>query len=57
MIDRLFDYSMSCLLLTDFGIVLGCKIYVKEITNRINMNEKDVSIQEGDIIHKVIFSR
>lgn len=37
----------------DFGIVLGCKIYVKEITNRINMNEKDVSIQEGDIIHKI----
>ncbi len=39
---------------TDFGIVLGCKIYVKEITNRSAVNEKDVSLQEGDIIHKVI---
>lgn len=37
----------------DFGIVLGCKIYVKEITNRSLMNEKDGSLQEGDIIHKV----
>lgn len=37
----------------DFGIVLGCRIYVKEITNRVVLNEKDTSIQEGDIIYKV----
>src|SRR5690606_23252986 len=36
----------------DFGIVLGCKIYVKEVTNRNLSNEKDASLQEGDIIHK-----
>lgn len=37
----------------DFGIVLGCRIYVKEITNRVVLNEKDTSIQEGDIVYKV----
>ncbi|GFV97977.1 tight junction protein ZO-1 [Trichonephila clavipes] len=34
-----------------FGIVLGCRIYVKEITNQSSI-EKDGSIQEGDIILK-----
>lgn len=42
---------------SDFGIVLGCKIYVKEITNRSAVNEKDVTLQEGDIIHKVSTDR
>ncbi|GFY76260.1 tight junction protein ZO-1 [Trichonephila inaurata madagascariensis] len=35
-----------------FGIVLGCRIYVKEITNQSSI-EKDGSIQEGDIILKI----
>lgn len=36
----------------DFGIVLGCWIYIKEITNR-SLLAKDDSIQEGDIITKI----
>ncbi|KFM74781.1 Tight junction protein ZO-1, partial [Stegodyphus mimosarum] len=36
----------------DFGIVLGCWIYIKEITNR-SLLAKDESIQEGDIITKI----
>ncbi|XP_055932508.1 tight junction protein ZO-1-like isoform X3 [Argiope bruennichi] len=35
-----------------FGIVLGCRIYVKEITNQSSI-EKDGTIQEGDIILKI----
>ncbi|GBM98675.1 Tight junction protein ZO-1 [Araneus ventricosus] len=35
-----------------FGIVLGCRIYVKEITNQSSV-EKDGTIQEGDIILKI----
>lgn len=38
----------------DFGIVLGCRLYIKEITNR-NVIEKDSSLQEGDIVLKVQF--
>nr|XP_042910009.1 tight junction protein ZO-1 isoform X1 [Parasteatoda tepidariorum] len=36
----------------DFGIVLGCRIYVKEITNHSSI-EKDGCIREGDIILKI----
>ncbi|KAK4292853.1 hypothetical protein Pmani_034414 [Petrolisthes manimaculis] len=36
----------------DFGIVLGCRIYVKEITNRAAF-EKDGSLKEGDVILRI----
>ncbi|KAI1292645.1 Tight junction protein ZO-1 [Halotydeus destructor] len=36
----------------DFGIVLGCRLYIKEITNR-SLIEKDSSLQEGDVILKI----
>ena len=36
----------------DFGIVLGCRIYIKEITSR-SLIEKDASLQEGDVVLKV----
>jgi hypothetical protein len=36
----------------DFGIVLGCKIYVKEISHR-SLASKDGTIQEGDLVHKI----
>lgn len=36
----------------DFGIVLGCKIYIKEITNR-SVADKDGNLQEGDLIQKI----
>ncbi|XP_054713756.1 tight junction protein ZO-1-like [Uloborus diversus] len=36
----------------DFGIVLGCWIYIKEITNR-SLLAKDESVQEGDILTKI----
>merc|ERR1719228_2170061 len=36
----------------DFGIVLGCKIYIKEITNR-SVADKDGSLQEGDLLQKI----
>ncbi|XP_071514333.1 uncharacterized protein pyd isoform X8 [Panulirus ornatus] len=36
----------------DFGIVLGCRIYVKEITNKASV-EKEGSLKEGDIILRI----
>ncbi|KAH7728368.1 PDZ domain protein [Aphelenchoides avenae] len=36
----------------DFGIVLGCKFYIKEITNE-KLAEKDPGLKEGDIVLKV----
>ncbi|XP_023220297.1 tight junction protein ZO-1-like [Centruroides sculpturatus] len=36
----------------DFGIVLGCRIYVKEITNR-SLMEKEGGVREGDVIVKI----
>ncbi|GFX29519.1 tight junction protein ZO-1 [Trichonephila clavipes] len=36
----------------DFGIVLGCWIYIKEITNK-SLLAKDESVREGDIITKI----
>lgn len=36
----------------DFGIVLGCKIYIKEITGR-SVAEKEGSLQEGDLVHRI----
>merc|ERR1719410_1580761 len=36
----------------DFGIVLGCKIYIKEITNR-SVADKDGSLQDGDIVQRI----
>ncbi|XP_067132749.1 tight junction protein ZO-1-like [Centruroides vittatus] len=36
----------------DFGIILGCRIYVKEITNR-SLMEKEGGVREGDVIVKI----
>ena len=36
----------------DFGIILGCKIYVKEITSR-SVAERDGHLQEGDMVYKI----
>ncbi|XP_071033804.1 tight junction protein ZO-1 isoform X2 [Parasteatoda tepidariorum] len=36
----------------DFGIVLGCWIYIKEITNK-SLLTKEESVHEGDIITKI----
>ncbi|KFM71564.1 Tight junction protein ZO-1, partial [Stegodyphus mimosarum] len=36
----------------DFGIILGCRIYVKEITNQSSI-EKDGTVHKGDIILKI----
>ena len=36
----------------DFGVVLGCKIYIKEITGR-SVADKDGNLQEGDLVHKI----
>ena len=36
----------------DFGVVLGCKIYIKEITGR-TVADKDGSLQEGDLVAKI----
>jgi C-terminal processing protease CtpA/Prc len=33
-------------------VVLGCKIYIKEITGR-TVADKDGSLQEGDLISKI----
>lgn len=48
LIKLFFSFSYKL----DFGIVLGCWIYIKEITNR-SLLAKDDSIQEGDFITKV----
>ena len=36
----------------DFGLVLGCKIYVKEIVRK-SVADKDGSLHEGDLIYKI----
>ncbi|XP_076054109.1 zonula occludens-like protein polychaetoid isoform X19 [Oratosquilla oratoria] len=36
----------------DFGIVLGCRIYVKEILNK-TLAEKDGGLREGDILLRI----
>ncbi|XP_023324267.1 tight junction protein ZO-2 [Eurytemora carolleeae] len=36
----------------DFGIVLGCKIYIKEISGR-SLADKEGSLQVGDLIQKL----
>ncbi|XP_042862802.1 tight junction protein ZO-1-like isoform X13 [Penaeus japonicus] len=36
----------------DFGIVLGCRIYVKEISNKASV-EKDGSLKEGDTLLRI----
>ena len=36
----------------DFGVVLGCKIYVKEITHR-SLADKDGAVAEGDLVAKI----
>ncbi|RWS16821.1 tight junction protein ZO-1-like protein [Dinothrombium tinctorium] len=36
----------------DFGIVLGCRLFIKEVTNK-SLIEKDGSLQEGDIVTKI----
>ncbi|KAE9550890.1 hypothetical protein FO519_005893 [Halicephalobus sp. NKZ332] len=36
----------------DFGIVLGCRYYIKEITNP-KLAEKDPGLKEGDVVLKI----
>ena len=36
----------------DFGIVLGCKIYIKEISSR-SVADKDGNLQDGDILQRI----
>ena len=36
----------------DFGIILGCKYYIKEITNP-KLAEKDPGLKEGDVVLKI----
>ncbi|KAH7945154.1 hypothetical protein HPB49_007184 [Dermacentor silvarum] len=36
----------------DFGIVLGCRIFVKEVCSR-SVAERDGTLQEGDVVLKV----
>ncbi|VBB35167.1 unnamed protein product, partial [Acanthocheilonema viteae] len=36
----------------DFGIILGCKFYIKEITNR-KLAEKDPGLREGDTVLRI----
>lgn len=40
------------MLISDFGIVLGCKYYIKEITNR-KLAEKDPGLREGDTVLRI----
>ena len=44
--------TASNVIFSDFGIVLGCKIYIKEITNR-SVADKDGNLQEGDLVQKI----
>lgn len=39
-------------LFSDFGIILGCKFYIKEITNR-KLAEKDPGLREGDTVLRI----
>lgn len=45
----LFIFPLSLL---DFGIVLGCRIYVKEISNKASV-EKDGNLKEGDVLLRI----
>ncbi|XP_053214787.1 tight junction protein ZO-1-like isoform X2 [Panonychus citri] len=36
----------------DFGIVLGCQLYIKEISNR-SLIDKECNIAEGDVVLKI----
>lgn len=45
---------VTLIILPDFGLVLGNRLYIKEIKNR-NLIDKDSSIAEGDVIVKVRF--
>lgn len=48
----LFLFFFFFLFVPDFGLVLGNRLYIKEITNR-SLIDKDASISEGDVIVKV----
>lgn len=36
----------------DFGLILGCKIYVKDVVRR-SVAEKDGQLHKGDLVHKI----
>lgn len=48
---RLPSYTQSVLPL-DFGIVLGCKFYIKEIRNA-KLAEKEPGLKEGDTVLRI----
>lgn len=47
------NYIFYSFAAVDFGIVLGCRLFIKEVTNR-SLIDKDNSLRDGDIIMKVI---
>ena len=42
-------YYLNRCFFSDFGIVLGCRIYVKEILNKA-VAEKEGGLREGDVL-------
>lgn len=44
--------NQSLKIILDFGIVLGCKFFIKEITNR-KLAEKDPGLREGDMVLRI----
>ncbi len=46
----------SCVLFAEFGIVLGCRLYIKEITGN-SLAAQDGGLKEGDTILKVRAAR
>ena len=54
MIDVFYVLKIILLLpfFADFGVVLGCKIYVKEVLTR-SIADKEGGLREGDILTKI----
>lgn len=52
--DNLFWFSLNVLsfLPIDFGVVLGCKYFIKEITGN-SIAAQDGGLKEGDVVLKV----
>lgn len=46
---------MNCIYVLDYGIVLGCKIYVKEVIPN-SLAAQDGSLKQGDSILKVLLA-
>ncbi|CAG0923511.1 unnamed protein product [Notodromas monacha] len=44
--------GVGCFPVADFGVVLGCKIYVKEVLPR-SIADKEGGLREGDVLTKI----